>query len=148
MYMTDAFISLRARRCSKVPPLPGRTDIYGAVIQSQITQRYALVQGKQTGKWSFPKGHVNRFETPLECVTREVREETGIDNLPQPLQGISLEIGYYYAFSVINEVSLIPSDMNEIQETGWFTIDEMQQLTVNIDVSTFLKRAYRYTQRK
>lgn len=142
--MSDAFTSLRARRYSKVPPLPGRTDIYGAVIQSQITKRFALVQGKQTGKWSFPKGHVNRFETPLECVIREVREETGIENLPQPIQGISLEVGYYYAFSIMNEVSLIPIDVNEIQETGWFTIEEMQQLSVNVDVSKFLKHILQY----
>lgn len=138
--MPDAFMSLRARRCPKAPPLPGRTEIYGAILQSQTTQRYALVQGKQSGKWSFPKGHINRFETPLECVVREVREETGIDNLPRPLQGVSLEVGYYYAFSVDNEIPLIPSDINEIQSTDWFSITEMQQLSVNVDVSGFLRR--------
>lgn len=141
MHMSDAFTSLRARRYSKAPPpLPGRTTIYGAVLQSRSTQRYALVQGKQTGKWSFPKGHVNRFETPLECVTREVQEETGITQLPQPLQGISLEVGYYYAFSIENEITLLPADINEIQATGWFSIEDMQQMSVNIDVSRFLRR--------
>ena len=31
--------------------------------------------------WSFPKGHVDKDETPLETAKREVYEETGIKDL-------------------------------------------------------------------
>jgi 8-oxo-dGTP pyrophosphatase MutT (NUDIX family) len=103
---SDAFMSLSARytKSHRQRPLPGRAEIYGAIIYCPQTRRYALVQGKQTGKWSFPKGHVNRFETPLECVVREVHEETGVEHLPPPLQGLSLDVGYYYCFEVTAEL--------------------------------------------
>ena len=45
--------------------------------------KYAMVQGRHTGKWSFPKGHSNEGEKPVECMLREVAEETGIDELPE-----------------------------------------------------------------
>ena len=32
------------------------------------------------GHWDFPKGHVEDNETELETATRELQEETGIDN--------------------------------------------------------------------
>jgi len=32
------------------------------------------------GHWDFPKGHVEDDETELETATRELQEETGIDN--------------------------------------------------------------------
>jgi len=32
------------------------------------------------GHWDFPKGHIENNETELETATRELHEETGIDN--------------------------------------------------------------------
>jgi 8-oxo-dGTP pyrophosphatase MutT (NUDIX family) len=139
---SDAFMSLSARytKANRQRPLPGRADIYGAIIYCPQTRRYALVQGHQTGKWSFPKGHVNRFETPLECVVREVYEETGVEHLPTPLQGLSLDVGYYYAFEVPTELLLTPHDVNEVRNVGWFTLEQMRTMSVNIDISAYLKQ--------
>jgi 8-oxo-dGTP pyrophosphatase MutT (NUDIX family) len=139
---SDAFMSLSARytKANRQRPLPGRADIYGAIIYCPQTRRYALVQGNQTGKWSFPKGHVNRFETPLECVVREVHEETGVECLPTPLQGLSLDVGYYYYFEVPNELPLSPRDVNEVTTANWFTLEQMRTMTVNIDISAYLKQ--------
>jgi 8-oxo-dGTP pyrophosphatase MutT (NUDIX family) len=141
---TDAFTSLSARYANakgyRQRPLPGRADIYGAIIYCPHTQRYALVQGHQTGKWSFPKGHVHRYETPLECVVREVNEETGVDNLPAPQRGVSLDVGYYYYFEVPIEFELLPKDTNEVASVGWFTLDQIRTLSVNIDISAYLKQ--------
>ena len=139
---SDAFMSLSARytKSHRQRPLPGRAEIYGAIIYCPQTRKYALVQGKQTGKWSFPKGHVNRFETPLECVVREVHEETGLEHLPPPLQGLSLDVGYYYCFEVPAELVLNPRDINEVQNVGWFTLEQMRTMSVNIDISAYLKQ--------
>lgn len=105
------------------------------------SHRYALVQGRQTGKWSFPKGHINRYETSYECVCREISEEIGVTDLPQPEYGVSLKIGYYYYFKIGKEIGLITHDSDEVMDLGWFSIDDMMKMRLNIDASTFLQNS-------
>lgn len=123
-------------------PLPGRSATYGGILHCSRTNKYAMVQGRKTGKWSFPKGHVNRYETPFECVIREVREETGITTLPNPQEGVPLGVGYYYTFTVPDEIPLMPEDVEEVQSSGWFTLNEMKEMRLNIDASTFVRQKY------
>lgn len=122
------------------PPRPGFINVYGAVLRCRTTNRYCLVQGQRTGKWSFPKGHIKEHETPLECVARETAEETGIDQLPSPLQEVRLRAGVYYAFDVPTELVLNPRDLVEVESAGWFTLDDMARMNLNIDASTFVRR--------
>jgi len=103
------------------------------------SHRYALVQGRQTGKWSFPKGHVNRYETPYECVCREISEEIGLDFLPCPEYGMPLKIGYYYYFKFDYEFDLNTRDPEEVMNVGWFSIGDMARMRLNIDASTFFR---------
>jgi len=119
-------------------PAPGRAEIYGAVIRSR-SDKYLLVQGRKTGKWSFPKGHTNSYETPFECVCREVGEEVGIDNLPQPIRGLPLRIGYYYYFEMEDEIVPMPRDMSEIQDARWVSKNEMCNLILNVDASEYFR---------
>ena len=127
----------------KPTPRPGKAEVYGAIIQSRATSRICLVQGKRSGKWSFPKGHLKdteenaKEESPFECVSREVGEEIGIDHLPMPVRGLALKVGYYYMFEIPNEWPLSPRDTNEIEQAGWFTIDEMRHMNLNIDASFY-----------
>jgi 8-oxo-dGTP pyrophosphatase MutT (NUDIX family) len=132
---------------SRVPlqrPKPGQTEVYGAIIKCLTTNRYCLVQGSKTGKWSFPKGHRNKIsedplimEDPYACMIREVAEEIGIDNLPMPKGELAIRVGYYYLFEVRNEMVLTPRDTVEVGSTGWFTIEEMATLNLNIDANVF-----------
>ena len=70
-------------------PRPGYAEVYGAIIHCRATGAFCFVQGRRTGKWSFPKGHLKESnESPFECVTREVGEEIGYDELPTPLRGM------------------------------------------------------------
>ncbi len=52
-----------------------KSKVYGAIIRYkdpiQEETYYALIQGRYTGKWSFPKGHSNKGEEPYDCVKRE-----------------------------------------------------------------------------
>jgi ADP-ribose pyrophosphatase YjhB (NUDIX family) len=115
--------------------------VYGAIFRSN-TGRYALVRGRKSGKWSFPKGHAMRGESPLDCVIREVGEEIGVDIRDKPHTVVKLFVSYYYFFTVDDEFTLNTFDRNEICETCWATIDEMKQMKLNVDVSTFVRGQY------
>ena len=125
-------------------PQLGKTEVYGAIIRCVTTNRYCLVQGLHTGKWSFPKGHRNTLSTdplimedPFACVIREVAEEIGVDNLPMPIREYPIRVGYYYMFEVNYELALHPRDLVEIGTANWFTIEEMKDLNLNIDANVF-----------
>ena len=119
-----------------------RIRSYGGIISSIIDNnvKYILVKGRYSGKWSFPKGHLNKGETTYECTLREIREETGLDNLTESLGTIQLCYGEYSLFIVDQEVELNPRDKNEIEAAKWFSIEEMNVLKMNADAAEFVKR--------
>ena len=138
--MNRRVFSTDTRAPARLPfqrPQPGKAEVYGAIIHSRSTDKYCLVEGKSSGKWSFPKGHVKERESPFECVGREIGEEIGIDNLPMPQKGMPLRVGYYYVFDIPNEWALNPRDHNEIGTAGWYSLEEMELMNLNIDASTF-----------
>lgn len=56
------------------------TDYSCGVIPVRVVEgqrRYLLVQHK-AGHWSFPKGHPESGESPIEAALRELMEETGL----------------------------------------------------------------------
>jgi 8-oxo-dGTP pyrophosphatase MutT (NUDIX family) len=114
-----------------------KAEIYGAIIKS-VNNRYALVQGRKSGKWSFPKGHANPGESPFDCVVREISEEIGVDRLPMPITSMPLQVGYYYLFNVNQEFELKPRDIGEVMNVGWFTKEEIASLQVNVDLNKFI----------
>ena len=165
MAITDAFrsLSFRENRCysppcnlfKASPPRPkdrkmisttgkprlGRkAKTYGGILclqppSSTPTTEYALVQGRYTGKWSFPKGHMNEGEEPLACCLREIEEETGITELPQSTECNQIGYGNYFMFFLTRKIELVPRDKKEIMNARWVTLEEMSTLELNADVS-------------
>jgi len=134
-------IITRPRRERQEPPRKHKT--YGAILRIKTAtgkEKYALVQGSYTGKWSFPKGHSNEGELPIECTLREVAEETGIDKLPEPLEYIQIGYGNYFIFNLDEQIPLIPRDTHEIMNTRWVTLDEMERMPLNADASVYRKQ--------
>jgi len=103
---------------------------------------YLIVQGRSTGKWSFPKGHSKRGETPLECAKREIEEETGIPSslLTQPIHFMKLASGKYFIFELTNKMDLNPKDSFEVLQTKWASINEMKILSLNAGIQQFIER--------
>lgn len=120
-----------------------KPKVYGVVLcaKSPTTNEplFALVQGRYTQKWSFPKGHSTDSEQPLECALRELKEETGINEVPPPSRYIKLVYGYYYLFKVDRQLDLVPTDNREIMDAKWVTLKEMETMQVNADVNEFRK---------
>jgi 8-oxo-dGTP pyrophosphatase MutT (NUDIX family) len=120
-----------------------KPKVFGAIMRYKDpnTQElyYALIQGRYTRKWSFPKGHSNKGEEPYDCVKREVYEETGINNLPNPSSDKRIGFGYYYIFDVETKYDLQPQDKNEVMDKKWVTLQDMTTLQLNVDASYFKK---------
>jgi 8-oxo-dGTP pyrophosphatase MutT (NUDIX family) len=66
----------------------------GAVVfrETEKGRLYLLLQN--AGRWDFPKGGVEKGETELGTVLREVKEETGLD--VNVLPGFRRVIEYFY----------------------------------------------------
>ena len=117
---------------------PRHHRIYGAICVSP-ENTLLLVKGRRSGKWSFPKGHIESGETTLDCALRELYEETGL-KLDQTAIGChKLSVGQYYIFET-NEAPLEIQDNNEIEEALWIPFDRLASMNCNVDVNNFLMR--------
>jgi len=114
-------------------------QVYGCILVSPH-KRYLLVQGRSTGKWSFPKGHPNLDENPLQCAKRELYEETGLRTPFMYSQSYQLTTGKYFMYKTSTENICRTLDPNEILNTQWASISEMKKMNVNIDVNAFLRQ--------
>ena len=67
----------------------------GAVVfrETEKGRIYLLLQN--AGRWDFPKGGVEKGESELQTVMREVQEETGIKNI-KLVPGFRKVIEYFY----------------------------------------------------
>lgn len=118
--------------------MPPHFKVYGAICISP-NNRILLVQGRKTGLWSFPKGHMESGETALQCATRELQEETGLRLRTQPLAYKKYGTNGYFIFNVAEEYRLFPQDSHEVMQARWFSVDEIQKLQKNVGVSLFCR---------
>lgn len=91
------------------------------------------------GCWGLPGGRAEQDETPEQTVTREVKEEVGIDFKPTAL----VRIGEYadrklYRFlgEWSGEVTL---QDEELDDSGWFSLEEAIKLEPAFDLSEVLQ---------
>lgn len=129
--------------CTKSLKSEKTYNIFGAILRvrgEDGVTKYAMVQGRYTGKWSFPKGHSNPDESPYQCAIREVVEETGMKYFPDPVDTIPLAFGQYYVFDFDQEFILVPEDANEIMDTRWVTLQEMAEMKLNADANEYKRR--------
>jgi len=100
-----------------------------AGILIKYNDEYMLCQ-RSSGKWSIPKGHIQKGEQPLEGALRELEEETSIQLEGQPKQISTIpnkEGGTYYIFGINVEDKLTPILDHEHKAYGYFTQDNLPQ---------------------
>jgi len=124
-----------------------KTRCYGGVLRVKNKNsgeyEYAVVQGRKTRKWSFPKGHADEGEEHLETALREIEEETGITSLGEPIQYLKSASDHYYVFDLEKKLELKPIDTTEVISTKWVTIKELEMMDVNVGISMYIKRVKR-----
>lgn len=87
------------------------------------------------GRWTWPKGNIEKKETSQETAIREIKEEVGLRNI-KVIDSIDL-IKYFYKLKgelIFKTVSLflveavgdesITPLKSEIQDANWFELDE------------------------
>lgn len=106
----------------------------GIILTHQ--NKYLLVQGIHSKKWSFPKGCIETGETTLQCAIRELEEETGV-KLNTNTESLTKEYIYYdtHLFSYTSDrhedINVCINDKKEISKIKWFTAYELKKLTMN-----------------
>lgn len=56
--------------------------------------------------WDFPKGHIEKGEKPKEAAEREIKEETGLDDL-KFIEGFKHTIKYFFKFGGKNILKFV-----------------------------------------
>ena len=96
--------------------------------------RYLLCHQRGSGSWSFPKGHMEAWETEEETALRELKEETGLEAVLVPgfstvqeyaLSEVSRKKLILFLGAVSGEVKIDP---REILEYRWVTAEEAKAL--------------------
>ncbi len=119
-----------------------RQDICGAIVKCTTTNRYLIVLGRAANKWSFPKGH-KRTDCPegdFDCMLRELYEETGYYDIPEPVRSRQLRVGRYFEVFVEEEFPVNPQDVNEIVRGEWVTYENVLTMNTNIDTSYYFRK--------
>ena len=104
-----------------------------------------MVLGRKANKWSFPKGHREEGEEPIDCATRELLEETGRtltgdeDDLGSP--SFSRTCTYFMRRTGYKDLfDCGKSDKGEVRRIKWFARKELENLErheVNKDVHLY-----------
>lgn len=109
---------------------------YGFIVVLKKENKFLILEREGAkGDWTFPKGHHEGNESPMETALRETKEETGITEIETtdfPLiheeYGITVDgekrlkmNDYFIGFVERNEVII---EISEIQSYKWATYEE------------------------
>ena len=88
--------------------------------------------------WDLPKGKIEKGENPTDAAIREVREETGIDQLEivgNPIKGYHtyrldkkriLKPTYWFAMKSLYQGKLTPQIEEDIERVMWRPLEDLQ----------------------
>jgi 8-oxo-dGTP pyrophosphatase MutT (NUDIX family) len=110
------------------------------------TFQFLLLKGRDTGVWSFSKGHPETCDggAPLRTAVRETLEETGLEvGRDYDIIGNSIRYGKrpYWIGLVREEAGPVTLSSSEHTEAAWFYREEIEPLNSNSDVRAWIKKS-------
>lgn len=126
----------------------------GAVVFLQKhpdKRKYLLIKHSKGSHWAFPKGRMDEGESEKQTATREIKEETGIDNIIF-FDGFMEESSYVaeYDESKVNKTAILfiakTNSMDvklsdEHTDFRWCNFKEATDLLTYDDTKQILKKA-------
>jgi ADP-ribose pyrophosphatase YjhB (NUDIX family) len=109
----------------------------GAVVYDE-QQRILLVQRADSGVWLYPTGWADVGYSPAEVAVKEVREETGIECVPEGvvavLDGMQMGMTHIPLYSTVFLCRATGGELQahplETRDVGWFAEDELPDWTI------------------
>jgi ADP-ribose pyrophosphatase YjhB (NUDIX family) len=100
--------------------------------------RILLVQRADSGVWLYPTGWADVGYSPAEVAVKEVREETGIECVPEGviavLDGMRMGMTRIPLYSTVFLCRAVGGDLKahplETRDVGWFAEDELPEWTI------------------
>lgn len=72
-----------------------RKSIGAVIFRKEKNKIYYLLLHYPAGHWDFPKGHLKKGETEKETALREIKEETGLEEI-EFIPNFSEKITYFF----------------------------------------------------
>ncbi|KAG4301993.1 hypothetical protein PCANB_002002 [Pneumocystis canis] len=110
-----------------------RVPVRGAIMLNDACEECVLVKGwKNSSRWGFPKGKINKDELDTDCAIREVFEETGFDisERLQPKDYIEItlreqNIRLYIITNVPKDTNFATRTRKEISKIKWHKLENL-----------------------
>ncbi len=107
-----------------------------------VSKKEKILMIYRLGKWDFPKGKLDKGETPEACAKREVEEECAVKvKLGAPIcktwhtytqnRRSILKKTYWYAMECINDSGMKPQVEEGIEEIRWLCESDAKTALIN-----------------
>jgi len=112
----------------------------GGIVKNEKEQFLMIYR---LGKWDFPKGKVEKEENLELAALREVKEETGIENLTLTMPVMQTthyyilnresicKITHWFEMSCSSSTTLTPQTEEDIEQVIWVSKDEVENRLSN-----------------
>jgi 8-oxo-dGTP diphosphatase len=126
------------------------TSAGGIVYREDPNGIRILMIADDKGRWSFPKGQVDKGESPRETAVREVKEETGISGDAETELGkteyfyrkgrlLIHKTVYFYLIRALSDA--ITPQTSEISDARWFSADDARRRSTFAANTELLEKA-------
>ena len=126
-----------------------KVDIRALILSSD--KKVLLVKESMDGKWSLPGGWADVGYSAKETIKKEIKEETGLDAEVKNLLAVFDKHkhphppGPHYVFKLVFYCEAVSAQLKtgfDVLDVGYFSINELPELSTNRILQSQLEMAY------